>query len=384
MTSLFISYSRKNIDFAHKLTDAFNSQQLDFWIDWEGIPPTVDWWGEIEKGIEEADIFLFLISHDSIRSDVCKQEIEHAIKNGKRLIPIVVEQIKSENAPKELSHLNWIFLRENDDFGTGFDALMLAIKTDYEWVQAHRKMQVRALEWERSGQDKSFLLRGKELQRAEEQLAANTSKEPYPTDLQRQYIYKSRKAIDGQKNITLSVSLIGVIVIAALALYGFAQAGLVTESRSSVQTAQALADAFEAKINTTATALAIGAIKNTTATVLAMEAINDNQAQQTVAPNSLDNQNTDQSSVAINGYNTTKVKYDGGEFSQSGNNLWIETSFTYNNENYFQEIGRDEWSVYLYDESRGVSIQLDLYTREINYSDKEGSAFTLYEITDAQ
>ena len=52
MTSLFISYSRKDIEFARKLTESLAGQDLDFWIDWEGIPPSVDWWKEIEKGIE--------------------------------------------------------------------------------------------------------------------------------------------------------------------------------------------------------------------------------------------------------------------------------------------------------------------------------------------
>ena len=71
MPSLFISYSRKDIEVARKLTEAFKDQDLDVWIDWEGIAPTVDWWQEIEKGIEEADIFLFLISPDSAKSKVC-------------------------------------------------------------------------------------------------------------------------------------------------------------------------------------------------------------------------------------------------------------------------------------------------------------------------
>ncbi len=65
MASLFISYSRKNIEAARKLTAAFKGQNLDFWV---------DWWKEIENGIEEADIFLFLISPDSCKSKVCKQD----------------------------------------------------------------------------------------------------------------------------------------------------------------------------------------------------------------------------------------------------------------------------------------------------------------------
>ena len=41
MASLFISYSRKDVDTARKLTEAFKGPDLDIWIGWEGIPPTV-------------------------------------------------------------------------------------------------------------------------------------------------------------------------------------------------------------------------------------------------------------------------------------------------------------------------------------------------------
>jgi hypothetical protein len=37
MASLFISYSRKDVEAARKLTEAFKTQDLDFWIDGEGI-----------------------------------------------------------------------------------------------------------------------------------------------------------------------------------------------------------------------------------------------------------------------------------------------------------------------------------------------------------
>jgi hypothetical protein len=216
MASLFFSYSHKDIDSARKLTKAFEGQDLDFWIDWEGIPPTVDWWNEIEKAIEEADIFLFLLSPDSAKSKVCKQEIEHAAKNGKRLIPVVVRDVNAEETPSEIQPLNWIFLRENDNFSDAFGKLMTAIKTDYEWVQTHRQLQVKALEWERSSKENSFLLRGKELQDAEFQLAANSSKEPIPTNLQREYVFSSKQAIIRQRRVVASISTAVVIIIAWL------------------------------------------------------------------------------------------------------------------------------------------------------------------------
>jgi len=243
MSSLFISYSRKDTQTARKLTDAFKRENLDYWIDWEGIPPTVDWWKEIEKGIEEADIFIFLISPDSAKSKVCNQEISHAIKNAKRMIPIVVRDITEEERPSELSHLNFTFLRESDIFDVNFKKLLAAIKTDYDWVQTHRQLQVKALEWERSGYDKSFLLRGKELQDAEHQLAANTSKEPHPTDLQRKYVHESRQASDRQRRNVTVISLAGIIALAVLAVFGLTQAALATANANEAEKQAATAQA---------------------------------------------------------------------------------------------------------------------------------------------
>lgn len=235
MASLFISYSRRNIESARTLTEAFKGQDLDFWIDWEGIPPTVDWWKEIENGIEGADIFLFLISPDSCQSKVCKQEIQHAIKNGKRLIPLVVQEVKGDEAPPELGHLNWIFFREGDDFELAFQKLITAIKTDYVWAQAHRELQVKALEWEKSGHENSFLLFGKELEDAEHQLATNTSKDPHPTDLQREYVHLSRKAVDRRRARNAILTTVALITLAALAVFGFIQANAANTNASKAK-----------------------------------------------------------------------------------------------------------------------------------------------------
>src|SRR3990172_4936659 len=207
MAKVFISYSRKDIEFAKRLTAELQKSDIDFWIDWEGIPPTVDWWKEIEKGIEEADIYLFLISPDSIKSKVCGQEIDTAVKNGKRIIPIVVRDSRWDDTPPQLRHLNYIFIRESDDFDTAVKKLMTAIQTDYEWAATHRRLQVKALEWERANKENSFLLRGKDLQEAELELATNSSKEPHPTDLQREYVFESRKATDRQRRITTTISI---------------------------------------------------------------------------------------------------------------------------------------------------------------------------------
>ena len=240
MAKVFISYSRKDIDFAKRLTAELQKSELDFWIDWEGIPPTVDWWREIEKGIEESDAFLFLISPDSAESKVCGQEIDHAVKNGKRLIPIVIREADTNEIHPKLKSLNWIFFRETDDFDASITKLLTSIHTDFEWVEVQRRLQVRALEWERNNKENSFLLRGKDLGDAELQLATNSSKEPVPTDLQREYVFESRKAADRQRRIVTSISITGVIAMAALAVFGFYQANL-ANNRANTALARQLA-----------------------------------------------------------------------------------------------------------------------------------------------
>ncbi|RMG79160.1 MAG: toll/interleukin-1 receptor domain-containing protein, partial [Chloroflexi bacterium] len=83
-SDVFISYSRRNKEFVQRLDQAFKAEGLEVWVDWEDIPPTADWWKEIQAGIDAAEAFVFIISPDSIRSEVCAQEIEHAIATNKR------------------------------------------------------------------------------------------------------------------------------------------------------------------------------------------------------------------------------------------------------------------------------------------------------------
>lgn len=87
-------------------------------------------------------------------------------------------------------------------------------------------------------------------------------------------------------------------------------------------------------------------------------AITNVSAPQATVPNS---------SGGINGRNVSKVWYPGGNFKHKGSGRWVEKND--NGKYNFQETHRDDWSVYLVDNSRGVNIQMDLHTKEIYYSD---------------
>lgn len=219
MARVFVSYSRKNKDFCRQLTTELQKRELDLWVDWEGIPPTVDWMKEIEKGIEEADTFLAIVSPDWISSKVCIEELDIAVKNGKRLIPVVPCDIEWDSVPATLAHLNFIFFTEAFDFQEQLNKLFAALDTDYDWLKTHRRLQVKALEWERGNNDPAFLLHGRDLEEAEAQISINATKSPNPTDLQREYILRSRQASTRQRRITTGVLAFIILMLFGISAY---------------------------------------------------------------------------------------------------------------------------------------------------------------------
>ena len=85
-------------------------------------------------------------------------------------------------------------------------------------------------------------------------------------------------------------------------------------------------------------------------------------------------------SAVVNGRNASRVWASSTQFRMTGPGRWEErgndgASFA------FSERYRDDWSVYLFDGSRGVSLQLDLHTRKVMYSDTgEPRRRPLYDI----
>ncbi|MCC6604754.1 MAG: hypothetical protein IT327_16210, partial [Anaerolineae bacterium] len=70
-----------------------------------------------------------------------------------------------------------------------------------------------------------------------------------------------------------------------------------------------------------------------------------------------------------------------GEFRQTGEKLWVEFGKGGVARFHFVETLRDEWSVYLHDQSRNVGLQLDFWRKMVVYSDATPQQFDLYPIT---
>ena len=143
---VFISYSRKDKEFVRRLDEELRRRDREAWVDWEGIPPGDTWEKTIYGAIESTHTFIFVLTPDSIASEVCGKEAAHAAANNKRLVPIVHRDIAADRVPKSLRELNWIFCRDSDDFAEATDTLIRAMDTDLKWVRAHTRLLTRAIE----------------------------------------------------------------------------------------------------------------------------------------------------------------------------------------------------------------------------------------------
>lgn len=229
---IFISYSRRDKAFVQVLDNALRQVNQDPWVDWDDIQPTEDWWQAITKGIEAASTFIFVLSPDSVASKVCWQEIECAVANHKRLIPLVHrEGFDLAQVHPEINRHNWLFCRETDNFDTAFQLLLKAITTDLDYVRTHTRLQMRALEWEKKDRNDSFLLRGTDLADAEQWLHQSTSQEPEPTSLQSEYISAGRVAETTRQRAEIKRQRIALMVVSLGLLAAIASAIIAWQER---------------------------------------------------------------------------------------------------------------------------------------------------------
>ena len=219
----FISYRRRpeDIEFVDWLHEALTGRGKQVWVDRRDIEPAADWSSRIERGIQSAKAFIFIITPESVVSRECLSELETAAQHHKLVVPILLRDVDRGDVPASLSRPNWIFFGPGHSTKHALDEVVQALDADLAWRDAHTRLTVRAREWADSGRDRSFLLRGSDLRSAEEWLGKGAShpKTP-PTALQGEYVLASRKvAVRTQRTwrAALSAGLVIALVLAGIA-----------------------------------------------------------------------------------------------------------------------------------------------------------------------
>ena len=206
--SVFISYSRDDVDFADQLHATLIIGGYDATIDRHGIHVGEDWERRLGDMVRSADTVVFLLSPSSARSAACAWEVDQAVHLGKRIIPIACRPLDGAPPPPALAALNYIYLyREPRKPGTGFGPGLLdlrtALNTDLDWLREHTRLLQRASEWQASGQLTIRLLSGRDIEAAKAWAARQPKEAPAPTALHLQFFRASEQEQDRQQNAEL-------------------------------------------------------------------------------------------------------------------------------------------------------------------------------------
>ncbi|MBW4522204.1 MAG: TIR domain-containing protein [Scytolyngbya sp. HA4215-MV1] len=198
---VFISYSRADSGIARRLNEALQIQGKRTWFDQESIAAgTADFQQEIHRGIASADTFLFILSPRSINSPYCADEVEYAANLNKRFVTLLYQPIDPSTLHPELAKVQWLdFNQREGDFSANFTELLRILDTDTEHLHAHTRLLLRAIEWDHQGRKESLLLRGDDLELAEQWFAQSVGKAPQPTELQHSYVTTSRSVEDANQ-----------------------------------------------------------------------------------------------------------------------------------------------------------------------------------------
>ena len=108
---IFVSYPRKNAEFALQLARELKSEGFQVWFDQLDIQAGSRWDDEVQKALGECEIFMVILTPEAIESQNVKDEIGYAIDSGKRILPLLLEKC---DIPFRLRRFQYVDFTEMD------------------------------------------------------------------------------------------------------------------------------------------------------------------------------------------------------------------------------------------------------------------------------
>jgi len=90
MTDVFISYSHKDFDYAHRLADELKNHHIDVWID-DRIDYGDEWPRTIQENLAACRTFIVIMSTNAFNSMWVQNEVSYAQSTHKAIFPLLLE-----------------------------------------------------------------------------------------------------------------------------------------------------------------------------------------------------------------------------------------------------------------------------------------------------
>lgn len=212
---VYLSCAPSDLEFGRRLSSVLQVQGKTTWLGSENssIAAAVEPW---QQSLERCQTLVVILSPKWVKTNLCQQELAYAQSLSKRVVVAVYQSLLTTAPPAALATAQQVDFQDGRvDFLTHFGQLYRLIERDPQHVQRHTRLVIKAMEWEQSGRDDSFLLRGQDLVASQAWLQQADTADPLPSALQRTYIQASHQ-LTSRRVRPRTVALVGIAVTAVV------------------------------------------------------------------------------------------------------------------------------------------------------------------------
>ncbi len=123
MQKIFISYSRKDMDFIRKFAGDLEKAGYDVWWDLTDLQGGDDWVRQIPAAIQTSQFVLVVLSPNSVASEWVQKEYTQALSLHKKIIPVMLAACEIPFALNTINYSNFSTGEYEDNFKTLLRAL---------------------------------------------------------------------------------------------------------------------------------------------------------------------------------------------------------------------------------------------------------------------
>ena len=129
MAHIFLSYSRKDIDFMQQLRDDLRAEGLDIWTDESLVTGSKSWKQDVEHAIEESAALIVILTPNSKKSVWVREEMNYAEAQNVRIFPVLASGTPKESVPFGFITAQWVDLRDDREYMSELQKLMFTLRS---------------------------------------------------------------------------------------------------------------------------------------------------------------------------------------------------------------------------------------------------------------
>ena len=138
---VFISYSRRDSsEFAEELVTGLELAGFAPFLDRHDIAVGEEWEARLGRLIQQADTVVYVISPEAVKSERCGWEVDRALVQSKRIMPVIFKPVPESEIPEQLRRRQFVRFDIGPGITKPLTQLANAVRQDIDWICQHTRL----------------------------------------------------------------------------------------------------------------------------------------------------------------------------------------------------------------------------------------------------